>query len=239
MGVNGRISLTKKLELSAGLALPPKRQEVSDDPQLFDGVVMGRLAISRMQSLYAVSTTKRLMQLGGPSDDGLWADLALGWNGRSFMDEDQQIAFSWHLGASGGRAFYAAEAPWLAEAVAGLGLGGEFLDRLIGVTTGADFRFPVLRGGRAYWMPDAPSINPQTRADLYARVDVNLVTGWRMSGSVIVSDRGQVEHPETILPTLEGGYDQTTFVISFSYRGVRKNKDEAALAVRNERQNFR
>tara|TARA_R110002096_G_scaffold361075_3_gene554149 strand:+ start:43787 stop:44728 length:942 start_codon:yes stop_codon:yes gene_type:complete len=222
MGVNGRVSLTDNLELSGGFALPPKRQEVSEDPQLFDGVLMGRMAISRMQSLYAVGMTKRLMQLAGPTDDGLWADLAVGWNGQSFMDEDKHIAFSWHLGANGGRAFYAAEAPWLAEAVAGVGLGGTALEHLIGFTTGADFHFPVLSGGGAYWVPEAPTINPQTRADLYARMEVNLATGWKISGSVILGDRGQVENPETILPILEGGYDQRTFVIGFSYRGVRK-----------------
>ena len=228
IGVNGRMSVTKKLELSGGFALPPKRQEVSDDPQLFDGVLMGRLAISNMQSLYAVGMTKRLMQLAGPTDDGVWGDLALGWNGQSFMDQDKHIAFSWHLGANGGRAFYAAEAPWLAEAVAGVGLGGGVLDHLLGFTAGADFRFPVLSGGGAYWMPEAPTINPQTRADLYARLEVNLATGWKISGSFILGDRGQVENPETILPLLEGGYDQTTFVLGFSYRGVRKSTDQHA-----------
>ncbi len=226
IGVHGRLSLTKDIELSAGFALPPKRQEVSDDPQLFDGVFMGRYAISKMQSLYAVGMTKRLMQLAGPTDDGLWADMALGWNGQSFMDRDRHIAFSWHLGANGGRAFYAAESPWLAEAVAGLGLGGDVGDHLFRFTTGADFHFPVLSGGGAYWMPDAPTINPQTRADLYARMEVNLATGWKISGSFILGDRGQVENPETILPILEGGYDQTTFVIGFSYRGVRKSAEK-------------
>lgn len=228
MGVNGRLSLSKKLELSGGLALPPKRQEISDDPQLFDGVLMGRMAISKMQSLYVVGMTKRLMQLAGPRDDGLWADMALGWNGQSFMDKDQLIAFSWHLGANGGRAFYAAEAPWLAEAVAGVGLGGSFLNHMLGFTTGADFRFPVMSGGGAYWMPEAPTINPQTRADLFARMEVNLATGWKISGSIILGDRGQVENLETILPLLEGGYDQTTFVLGFSYRGVRKSAERKA-----------
>ncbi len=226
IGVNGRFSLSKNLELSGGFALPPKREEVSDDPRLFDGVLMGRYAISKSQSLYAVSMAKRVMQLAGPTDDGLWADMAMGWNGRSFMDLDKHIAFSWHLGANGGRSFYTAETPWVAEAVAGLGLGGTFLHHLFGFTAGADFRFPVLYGGRAYWMGDAPEINPQTRADLYARVDVNLATGWKIGASMILGDRGHVDSPETILPILEGGYDQTSFIMSFSYRGIRKKDDE-------------
>lgn len=235
IGVNGRLSLTKNLEISGGFAMPPKREEVSDDPQLFDGVVVGRMAISDMQSFYALGMTKRLMQLAGPTDDGLWADIALGWNGQSFMDEDEHIAFSWHLGGSGGRAFYAAEAPWLAEADAGVGLGGAYLDQLFGFTAGADFHFPVLSGGGAYWMPDAPTINPQTRADLYGRMDINLATGWTISSILILGDRGQVENPETILPILEGGYDQTTFVLSFSYRGVRDTSDKNTNYVELDR----
>lgn len=232
IGVNGRLSISKNLELSGGFALPPKREEVSDDPRLFDGVLMGRYAISRSQSLYAVSMAKRLMQFSDSTDDGFWGDLALGWNGRSFMDRDEQIVFSWHLGANGGRAFYAAEKPWVAEAVAGLGLGGSFLHHLVGITAGADFRFPILYGGRAYWMVDAPEINPQTRADLYARLDFHLATGWKIGASMILGDRGHVDSPETILPILEGGYDQTSFIVSFSYRGVRNGEGPANYASR-------
>ena len=224
LGFSGRLSLTNALELSAGVALPPKQENITDDPPLFAGSAMARWAIGRRQSLYVATSANRLLQLAGARDDGVWGQAALGWDGRSFMDRGRRIAFSWNVGAGTGRAFAAAEAPWLTEAIAGLGLTGAFLRGNFGFTLGADFRFPIVSGGRAYWAAEMPTINPQTRADLHATAFVSLATGWNVTASVILADRGHVSAPETILPVLEGGYDQATFVVSFSYSAIRKKK---------------
>jgi hypothetical protein len=157
------------------------------------------------------------MQLTDRIEDGVWVELNAGWNGYSFMDQGKRTTFAWHVGASGGRTLYAAEAPWLVEAAAGLSLG-----RRLGnfeFAAGTDFRYPLLSGGRAYWTQPMMALNPQNRVDLYARADLYLSTGWKVSGVALFADRGQVANPETILPVLEGGYDRTTFAVAFTYRG--------------------
>lgn len=236
LGFSGRISFKDRLELSGQFALPPKQAEVTDDPPLFAGGVMARLAVGRRQSVYLASSAKRLLQLAGPRDDGVWGQAALGWDGRSFMDTGKHFAFSWNVGAGAGRAFATAENIWLAEAIAGLGLTGAFIRGNFGFTLGADFRFPVLSGGQAYWMADSPTINPQTRVDLYGTLFVSLKTGWNVTATVSLGDRGNVDSPETILPTLDGGYDQTQFMIGFSYSAIRKKKTQSiAVATRDPR----
>lgn len=224
LGFNGRISLTDRLELSGQFALPPKQTDVTDDPPLFDGALMGRLAVGRRQSLYVATSAKRLLQLAGPRDDGAWGEAALGWDGRSFMDTGRQFAFSWNVGASAGRTFATADDVWLAEAIAGLGLTGAFVRGNFGFVLGADFRFPVASGGRAYWMADQPTINPQTRVDLHGTLFVSLATGWNIAARFAVGDRGNADNPETILPTLAGGYDQTQFTVGFTYSAIRRKK---------------
>lgn len=228
LGFSGRISLTERLELSGQFALPPKQTNVTDAPPLFGGDLMARVAIGRRHSLYLGTSARRLLQLAGPRDDGVLGAVAMGWDGRSFMDLARRFSFSWNVGAGAGRVFSAAEPVWLAEAIAGLGLTGAFIRGNVGFTLGADFRFPVVSGGRAYWMVDMPSINPQTRVDLYGTLFVSLATGWNVTTTFTLGDRGDLNHPETILPTLDGGYDQTQFMVSFSYSGIRKKTSKQA-----------
>jgi len=237
LGVAGRASLGTKWELSGGLALPPKQSTVTDSPPLFGGSLMGRRALSRRQSLYATAGAERLLQIAAVRDDGLWGEAAMGWDGRSFMDEAQRwIAFSWNMGLGAGRAFGAGRGhePWLAEAIAGIGLTGTFAGdgRGFGFTIGSDFRFPVLSGGTAYWAVDMPRINPQTRVDLYATLFMHLATGWSVTATLAYLDRGSTDHPETILPMLAGGFDQSTLTIGFSYSAVRDVSDASEPSAR-------
>jgi hypothetical protein len=232
LAMSGRVSLGTKWELSGGLALPPKQSTVSDNPPLFGGSVMGRRGLSRRQSLYAAASAERLLQVGAGRDDGVWGEAAMGWDGRSFMDEAQRwIAFSWNMGVGAGRTIGAGRGhePWLAEAIAGIGLTGTFSadGRGVGFTLGSDFRFPMLSGGTAYWAPDMPDINPQTRVDLYMTLFVQLATGWSIETTVAYRDRGSIDHPETILPMLSGGFDQTTLTIGFTYSAVRDLSEPA------------
>ena len=237
LGVSGRASLGTKWEVSGGLALPPKQSTVTDDPPLFGGSLMGRRALSRRQSLYAAASAERLLQVAATRDDGVWGEAAMGWDGRSFMDEEQRwIAFSWNMGVGAGRTIGAGRGhePWLTEAIAGIGLTGTFGGdgRGVGFTLGSDFRFPVLSGGTAYWAADMPAISPQTRVDLYATLFVHLATGWSVSTTFAYRDRGSTDHPETILPILSGGFDQTTFTIGFTYSAIRDLSDPAKQQTR-------
>lgn len=229
LGLHGRASLGDSFELSTGFALPPKRDEVTDDPPLFGGHVMARWAVHRRQALYARVGADRLLQISGPRNDGAWADAAVGWDGRSFMDRDRSwLAFSWNLGVGTGRAVgTGGDAPWLVEGIAGIGLHirAPLRDQGLGLAFGSDFRFPVADGGRAHWADGAPEINSQVRLDVYSTLFVSLATGWSITATVAHRDRGQADSPETILPALGGGYDQTQFIVGFSYSDIRE-RDE-------------
>jgi hypothetical protein len=240
LGVSGRVSLGTKWELSGSLSLPPKQSTVTDSPPLFGGSLMGRRGLSRRQSLYAAAGVERLLQVAATRDDGVWGEAAMGWDGRSFMDEAQRwIAFSWNTGLGAGRTIGAGRGhePWLAEAIAGIGLTGTFSGdgRGVGFTLGSDFRFPLLSGGTAYWAGDMPSINPQTRVDLYATFFVHLATGWSVIATLAYRDRGSADHPETILPVLAGGFDQSTFTIGFTYSAIRDLSDSSKQSARADR----
>ncbi len=229
LAIDGRFSLGKSFELAGGSSLPPKQSEITDDPPLFGGYLMGRYAINRRQALYVRTEAERLMQLSGPRDDGLWAEAAAGWDGRSFMDKHKLVSFAWNLGVGGGRALAtdAEQAPWLTEAIAGIGMQFAFQGRGgpgMGFTMGSDFRFPILSGGDAYWAPGAPQINPQTRVDLHVSLFVSLSTGWDITATLARRDRGEIDTPETILPVLGGGYDQQQILLGFSYSAVRRPK---------------
>lgn len=233
LGIDGRFSIGGRLELAAGLALPPKQDEVTNAPKPFDAVLMGRYAISNLQSLYVFASGNRVIPLTAQGSDGMWGEVAVGWNGQSFIETSKTVAFTWHLGANGDRAFFTSTHPWLAEAATGLGLRGS-VARRFELLAGVDLRFPLVSGGRAYWAMDTPPINPQVRADLYVQTSVHFVTGWSIGASVVRGDRGDASHPETIVPILDGGYDQLSFVLSFSYRGVRETARRTArqLAAR-------
>ncbi|MBT8496535.1 MAG: hypothetical protein KJO07_26035 [Deltaproteobacteria bacterium] len=235
LGLQGRLSIGESFELAGSLALPPKRDEVTDDPPLVGGSLMGRYAVHRRHALYLRAEADRLLRIGGPKDDGMWAQAAAGWDGRSFMDRRQRwLAFSWNLGASAGQAVGAggSEQPWLVEGVAGLGLHvlASFGDQGVGLTLGSDFRFPFADGGRAYWATDAPEINAQTRVDLHSSLFVTLATGWSIVTTFAYRDRGDAGSPESILPVLGGGFDQTQFLVGFSYGGTRKSDRVMELA---------
>lgn len=234
LGLHGRASLGDSFELSTGFALPAKRDAVTDDPPLFGGHAMLRWAVHRRQALYARAGADRLLQVGGLRNDGAWAEAAAGWDGRSFMDRDRQwLAFSWNLGIGHGRALGAGmDAPWLVEGIAGIGL--HFLaplrDQGVGLALGSDFRFPVADGGRAYWAEGTPEINSQVRLDVYSTLFVSLATGWSITATLTRRDRGETDSPETILPDLGGGFDQTQFIVGFAYSDVRKD-DEPKHAI--------
>lgn len=228
LGLEGRLSLGESLDLSAGVALPPKQSAVNDDPPLFAGFVLGRLALASRMSLYAHVAAERLLHVYGVRDDGAWGATSGGWDGRAFMDKHQRwLAFSWNLGLGGGRAFGAGEPSpaWLTEAIAGIGLNALAFDRHdgegIGIAIGSDFAFPLFRGGSAFWAPGSPDINPQTRVNLYATLYMTLATGWNVTFKAAYLDRGNAQNPETILPVLTNGYDQRQFLVGFSYSEVR------------------
>jgi hypothetical protein len=227
LAINGRTSLGESFEVAGGATLPPKQSEITDDPPLFGGYLMGRWAINRRQALYIRTEAERLMQITETRDDGAWAEAAAGWDGRSFMDSHKLVSFAWNLGLGGGHALAtdAEKAPWLAEAIAGIGMRFAFRPRGgpgMGFTAGSDFRFPILSGGDAYWAEGAPTINPQTRVDLYTTFFVSLSTGWDITATLAHRDRGEIDTPETILPVLGGGYDQQQILLGFSYSGVRE-----------------
>jgi hypothetical protein len=226
LSLDGRLSLGERFEVAGGVSLPPKRSEVTDVPTIVGGFALARLALGPRSSLFTQAFAERLLPLRRPRDDGAWGAASLGLDAREYVDRERRwLAFAGTLGATGGRTIAAGgdSVPWLLEAQAGgaahvMAMDDDGNDG-VGVAAGIDFAFPVLHGGRAFWVAGAPELRPQTRADLHLAVYATLSTGWDITMKILWLERGDANVPETILPVLSGGYDQRQLVIGVTYRG--------------------
>jgi hypothetical protein len=224
--LDARLALGERFELAGGVSLPPKRSEVTDVPTIMGGFLLARLSLGPRSSLFTEVFSERLLPLLRPRDDGAWVSTAVGLDAREFVDRDRRwLAFAGNLGASGGRAVAAGgdQFPWLIEVQAGGAVHLMFMDRHdgdgVGLAGGVDFAFPAAHGGRAFWVPGAPEVRPQTRANFFAAAYTTLATGWDITLKVVWLERGDASVPETVLPVLTGGFDQRQLVFGVTYRG--------------------
>jgi hypothetical protein len=226
LALDGRLALGEWFEVAGGVSLPPKRSEVTDVPTIVGGFALARLALGPRSSLFTQAFAERLLPLRRPRDDGAWGAASLGMDVREYVDRDRRwLAFAGTLGATGGRTLAAGgdSVPWLVEAQAGGAVHITAMDDDgndgLGLAAGIDFAYPVLHGGRAFWVDGAPELRPQTRADLHVATYATLSTGWDITIKLLFLERGDANVPETILPVLSGGYDQTQLVVGVTYRG--------------------
>ena len=226
LSLDGRLALGEHFELAAGVALPPKRSEVTDVPTIVGGFLLGRLALGPRSSLFAQGFAERLLPLLAPRDDGAWAVGAIGLDAREYVDRERRwLAFAGTLGASAGRALGAGAGavPWLLEGQVGGDVHVTAMDDDgndgVGLAGGIVFAYPVASGGRAFWMAGAPALRPQIRADLQVSTYATLSTGWDITLKALWLERGDADVPETILPVLSGGYDQRQLILGVTYRG--------------------
>ena len=80
---------------------------------------------------------------------------------------------------------------------------------------GTEFSFPVLTFAGE---ETAPSLDAQTRVTFRLGASLSYIREWDISAELIVGDRGDASQPATQLPILEGGFDQTLFMLGFTRR---------------------
>jgi hypothetical protein len=78
---------------------------------------------------------------------------------------------------------------------------------------GIDYAVPVFRGGSA----EADLFDPEVRIDLEVG-GVLTFSEWDVFSSYTFVDRGELGSPETMLPILDGGFDQRQLLLGVSYR---------------------
>ena len=200
------------LELLAEALLLPK-QPIASDALAWQGATLGvRVALQPH-----VAAT--LLLRGGPTIDaeGLWTDGRLTLDAR--YEAHRYLRFAASAGAAG--TALRPEDTWMGL-VELLAAGDVILhaEGKIGVDVGVAFAFPVWRHAGA-----GQALDPQTRVDAHASIVLAMATTWDIWLSLAVIDRGQLDIPASILPILDGGFDQQQLSVGIAYRSEGQDPD--------------
>ena len=207
-------SVAGKVELLAALSALPK-QPLASDASAFQGGLLGvRVGLA---SSWALTLTG---QGGSTIDgDGGWADAELTLDAR--YEADRYLVFVGHLGGGATAVGRADELVALSEVLTGLQVILQARDKAA-VSTGVDFAFP-------FWSRAPPSIaiDPQTRVAVHVTGVLALADEWDVWVRAAVLDRGELAAPGTLLPVLDGGFDQQQLTLGVSYRSHARDPDFA------------
>lgn len=218
--LGARRSFADWLEVFAGAEFLPK-QPVDSDASLWQGAHLGA------QAEFAPGFGASLGGTVGPllAQEGLWwqsnAELAAKFAAAEFT------RFSLHLGNAWTFLDFddsAARAFWLAEVTSGAEV--QVGDDKASMWVALDYDVPFASSpDRGTPDPMYGFIDPQPRLDL--EVGGALSFGprdWAVFASYRFVDRGELEKPETMLPILDGGFDQRQAIVGVEYRFTPKPK---------------
>jgi hypothetical protein len=197
-----RWTASRRLELSASADVLAKQLDTMHEPLPQGGSLAAKLATSRTVALAAGVS-------GGPAlGSGWWGDASAGVVHRSRIED----FISFQVSAGGlGTLVHEKATPrkWQAD-----------------VTGSAELTFHTPRGEWAMWfgtelafpVVHADSIDPSTRLDLTIGTVFSAVRDWDLYAEVTYRDRGTTKMPETILPIVDGGFDQRQIVVGITRR---------------------
>ena len=222
-----RWSFARRFELAGGLDLLAKQPSVLDEPVLQGGDLGLRFGLAEDWALWARGA-------GGPllSDLGGWGEVAAGVQARTSLHETIRAQAS--LGGAATRLFMGEDSgrPWFTE-VAG---HGELLMRTprgeMAGWLGVDYRVPVVHGDGNL------EIDPQVRLSFHTGLMLGYVGNWDLFTMLTFVDRGDLEDPATIVPVLDGGFDQTQIIFGAARHidlMADKEKEDLILQMARER----
>jgi hypothetical protein len=200
-----RWTLGRRIELAASADVLAKQLDTTHEPLLQGGSLSAKLATSRTVALAAGVS-------GGPAlGSGWWGDAAVGVVNRSRIED----FISFQVGAGGAATVVdprAAARMWQAD-----------------VTGSAELTFHTPRGEWALWfgtelafpVVHADTIDPSTRLDLTIGTVFSAVRDWDIYTELTFRDRGTTKLPGTVLPIIDGGFDQRQFVVGLTRRFAR------------------
>ena len=217
-----RYTASKRIELFASVDALAKQPSYSDSLP-FQGATLGlKVAVSRKWALTAGVS-------GGPTlgDDGAWGDGATQVVYRSHPDETLSFQVSGGAKATALR-FDDAPDQWLTEATAGGNVMLHTPNGWFGAWLGANLAVPVVASDH---------LDPNTRLDLTIGTVYAVVPAWDVYAEASIFDRGDAGMPGTMLPILDGGFDQKQIVIGVVRRfdgkqSSRRGNDALMLSAR-------
>ncbi|WP_437829598.1 hypothetical protein [Sorangium sp. So ce1153] len=221
LSLNGRYSFGP-VELAAAMALLVKQPDTTDELVPQNGSLAGRVALGDGQAL-----TLRLA--GGP----LLGDLGL-WEGGELLLQAKRAAHSTLVfqGALGGAFTHLdfaedTEQPfWLGEVVVDAETILRTPARAFSLWLGVDLRFPVLHNPDNHDPDPSGFLAPTTRLNVYVGTAYSYVEDWDLYLRVAVLDRGDKAEPWTMVPILDGGFDQQQFSLGVMHRWDLAEKKE-------------
>jgi hypothetical protein len=160
---------------------------------------------------------------GGPTlaDDGLWGGAATAMVFRAHPDETLSFQVS---GGADATALRFSDAPdqWLTEATAGGTVMFHTPRGEWGTWLGASFAAPVVA---------SDALDPSARLDVTIGSVYALAPAWDVYAEGSIVDRGDADMPATMLPILDGGFDQRQLTVGVVYRMERGDRRSAPLAL--------
>jgi hypothetical protein len=195
-----RRSIKRKVELVAGTTILPKQPSYTDEP----------VWQSAMVGVRGAAAQKWVLNVGGAGgmmlgNTGWW------WTAGAGMATKRRVheTLTFELGANGSYTRLVPDGPgddpWLVEA----GMAGDILLHTprgeIGAWIGSSFSIPVVHA-------DLAALDPQPRLDFHIGMVYALIERWDLYVEFQVVDRGDLGYPATLLPILDGGFDQNQLV---------------------------
>lgn len=215
-----RYTASRRIELHASADLLAKQPAYSDSAP-FQGATAGmKVAVSRRWALAATVS-------GGPTlgDDGLWGDGGTAVVYRAHPDET--LSFQASAGAQA-TALRFDDAPdaWLTEATAGGSIMFRAPNGFVAAWVGANLAVPVVA---------SRTLDPNTRLDVTIGSVYAVARDWDVYAEASILDRGDAGMAETMLPILDGGFDQRQMTVGivrrFDRKTSRRGSDDAPLLL--------
>jgi len=203
--LRARWTLGRRIELAASADVLAKQLDTMHEPLLQGGSLSAKLATSRTVALAAGVS-------GGPAiGGGWWGDASVGVLNRSRIES----FLSFQVGAGGAATLVdpgAAARMWQADVLGSAELTFHTPRGEWALWFGTELAFPVVH---------ADTIDPSTRLDLTIGTVFAAVRDWDIYTELTFRDRGTTQLPATVLPIIDGGFDQRQFVVGLTRRFAR------------------
>lgn len=203
-----RYTASRRIELFGSIDALAKQPSYSDSSP-FQGATVGlKVAVSPRWALTAGVS-------GGPTlgDDGQWGDGATNVVFRSHPDETLSFQVSAGAKATALR-FERAPEQWLTEATAGGNVMFHTPNGMWGTWLGANLAVPVVA---------SRALDPNTRLDVTVGSVYAVARDWDVYAEGSIFDRGDAGMAATMLPILDGGFDQRQLVVGVVRRFDRQS----------------
>ncbi len=207
--LQGRYSLGGLAELIVDTTLLPKQPSYTNELILQNAGFGFRIGLTDW-----MAAALRFDGGSTMAKSGAWGQATFGLEGR--FPIDKYVQFDLSLAGVGTSLFIGDEAPRFFE----IGSGGQvvfFFPKAAGVWLGTSFHFPIAHEPTTNW-----PIDPRVRVGVNLGTVLTAIPKWDLYMKYSVVDRGDLVDLDTILPILDGGFDQQ--VLTFGI--VRRFGDE-------------